>query len=250
MWTLLSSVSRARSRRIANKIASHFPCRAMCSRSSAAAGLASFPFLRLPGEIRLLIYEASFSTPSSPVVVAITRRRLFDSSLAIRKDDLEYSQNPLTSFPAALLRTNKQVYSEALSILYKNIIFFPSCYDSTFLVFLKRLSCFALRDVRRVMLSPATLIADHKPLLELHLAWSVLCAQVANLPSLHEVHVLYLNLQQLEWGSVHLHRTQYARSLSLIKTKKVLVFKENPGNRGGEARFEEILDVKQRDVGT
>lgn len=79
-----------------------------------------FPFLNLPPEIRLLIYEAAFKNPS-PIRIMPK-----PASESLNPEHREWAAEPIYSglhvseqVPFPLLRANKQIYAEARDIFYR-----------------------------------------------------------------------------------------------------------------------------------
>jgi hypothetical protein len=94
-----------------------------------------FPFLRLPAEIRNIIYEECLSDPRGVSLCTATKhyRRTVERYISPKDWDREYSpksdngdgvavQNEPTLRPLvpSLLAVNKQIYQEARNILYEN----------------------------------------------------------------------------------------------------------------------------------
>lgn len=153
-------------------------------------------FLRLPPEIRLLVYEHAFSSSSETITVTITRDRKreypsrLDNFLHLSKDkstQVSYKCKPPISFPSQLLRANKQIYHEALPVMYQTVTFFPDSTDSSFGVFLGLLSDFARHQIGRIRLCLDKFLESEWTHCTADLAWKVTCAQVISLPSLREV---------------------------------------------------------------
>jgi hypothetical protein len=202
-------------------------------------------FFSLPAEIRLIIYKHAFFAGAGGMLVAIDR----DYFRWLNQDHttpLRYIRSPRKSFPVALLQTNKQVYNEALPLMYREVTFFPS-YNATILThFLDTLSDFARSCIRHIRVSPTRLL--NEPIRQEHeqLGWAVMCSEISRLPALCDVSILYQNIQILSNGPISLHQQRYARSLLLIPAKKLLEFVEREPYvcEEAEARFKEILAAK------
>jgi hypothetical protein len=186
-----------------------------------------FTFLSLPKELRLEIYEHAFSASSYPILVAIHRERHCTRSRyknTLRPEPtvtLRYAKHPTISFPTALLRTNRQIYHEALPVIYRDIAFFPT--PSTGLFFFGRLSKFAQGNIHRARVSlgghPDSVSTDSSRFI-----WAVMCAQLACLPSLYEVELLLSSPNDLIDLWTDWDRKRILKPLCLIKAKKVLVY--------------------------
>ncbi|KAE8138445.1 hypothetical protein BDV38DRAFT_282117 [Aspergillus pseudotamarii] len=191
-----------------------------------------FPgFLDLPSEIRLLIYRFAFATTYDHILVTVDRDRRASRPI-INTDDpnerptreLRYTRKPSIHLPVALLRTNQQIYCEALPVLYTNTIFSASS-NPTSLMYLKdRLSEFARNNIRQIQLCPTSLLSQSFIRERELLSWTVVCAEVANLPGLRQVRISYPNAEMLKDGTVEFHRRRYAKWLGLVRAEKSLVF--------------------------
>ncbi|KAE8389824.1 hypothetical protein BDV23DRAFT_184076 [Aspergillus alliaceus] len=187
--------------------------------------------LDLPSEIRLLIYRFAFATPCDRILVTVHRYRRA-SRPQINSDDpnerpapeLRYTRTPPVSLPVALLQTNRQIYCEALPVLYANIIFATSL-NPTLLMHMKdRLSVFARNNIQQVQLSPTPLLSESITQERELLSWTVLCADVADMPGLRQVYISYPEPGILRNGTVKFHRSRYAKWLGQVRAKKTLVF--------------------------
>lgn len=217
-------------------------------------------FLALPLEIRLEIYKYLLMFPS-PVSVTISHRKspdFFRLSQSDRKRvtvtgisiavDMVYSRAPELSFIAAsLLRVNKQVYNEALPILYTNVTFSSPDSRISLLHFIDRLSVFAMRQVRRLRIFVwSFLLSENLISGQESLKWTVLCSQIARLEGLNTVEVVYPSADLLQQGSVEFHWRRYAKALNLVPGKKLLVIEESDVNlchasfHQLQVRFDEI----------
>lgn len=209
-------------------------------------------FLGLPSEIRLLIYQLAFSTTCDHILVTADRDRRASRPITNTDDinerptrELRYTRTPSVPLLAALLQTNKQIYREALPVLYANTIFSTSS-NPTSLMYLKdRLSEFAISNIRQVQLCPTSLLSESFIRERELLSWTVLCAEVADLPGLRQVWISYSSPEMLKNGTVEFHRGRYAKWLDLIQVKKSLVFDVFEGSADDREecreRFREII---------
>jgi hypothetical protein len=199
------------------------------------------PFLSLPKELRLEIYEHAFSASSYPILVTIRRDR------HCMRVTLRYAKHPTISFPAALLRTNRQIYHEALPMMYRDITFFPTPDTGLFSFFLDRLSKFAQGNIRRARISPSSQLAPVSTDCS-RMFWAVMCAQLARMPSLYEVELLHSSPNDLIDRLTDRHRKRILKPLCLIKAKKVLVYDRIDGYteevKKREKRFRQLLEMK------
>ncbi|KAE8367704.1 hypothetical protein BDV27DRAFT_154724 [Aspergillus caelatus] len=212
-----------------------------------------FPgFLDLPSEIRLLIYQFVFATTCDHILVTVSRDRHVSRPI-INTDDpngrptreLRYTRTPSIHLPVALLQTNQQIYCEALPVLYANTIFSASS-NPTSLMYLKdRLSEFARNNIRQVQLCPTSLLSESFIRERELLSWTVLCAEVADLPGLRQVRISYPSPEMLKGGTVEFHRRRYAKWLDLVRAEKSLVFDVFDGSAEDRercrSRFREII---------
>jgi hypothetical protein len=211
------------------------------------------PFLSLPKELRLEIYEHAFSASSYPILVAIHRdyhcmRSRYENTLhPTRTVTLRYVKHPTISFPTALLRTNRQIYHEALPVMYGDITFFPTPNTGLFSFFLDRLSKFAQGNIRRARISPSGHLASVSTDCS-RLFWAVMCAQLACLPSLYEVEILHSSPNDLRDLWTDQHRKRILKPLCLIKVKKVFVYDRIDGYteevEEREKRFRRLLEME------
>jgi hypothetical protein len=197
-----------------------------------------FPFLSLPDELRLEIYKHAFSASSYPILIDIHRVRA----------TLRYTKHPTISFPTALLRTNKQIYHEALPVMYRDITFFPAPNTGLFPFFLDRLSKFAQGNIRRARISPSGHLASVSTDCSQRLFWAVMCAQLARLPSLYEVELLHSSPNDLIDPLTDGYRKRILKPLCLIKAKKVLVYDRTSGYtkevKERERRLRQLLEME------
>jgi len=198
------------------------------------------PLLSLPKELRLEIYEHAFSASSYPILVAIHRDYQF------KRVTIRYVKHPTISFPAALLRTNRQIYHEALPVMYRDTTFFPTPNTGLFSFFLDRLSKFAQDNIRRARISPSGHLASVSTDCS-RLFWAVMCAQLARLPSLYEVELLHSSPNDLIDLWTDYHQKRILKPLCLIKAKKVLVYDRINGYTEEvakrERRFQQLLEM-------
>ncbi|KAL3482348.1 hypothetical protein BJX99DRAFT_252603 [Aspergillus californicus] len=208
----------------------------ICSDSSETLSNWSQPsrssFLCLPCEIRFMIYQYAFSSPSNPEELTrvtaerghlIHRSRFHFSKPASTPGKLRYTRNPTQHLPVALLRTNHQIYREALPTLYSGVVFGFGSNPTALTFLLDRFSETARNNVRYLHLYPAPLYATDGPL-GIQLSWAVLCAQIAHLPFLRLISVVYHRVEDLEQNSIESQRSQYGKLLSSISAEKELEF--------------------------
>lgn len=163
---------------------------------------APFQLLSLPVELRLLIYAHVFSLP--PIIVTASRSKLFlitsSSSLSPGgkghddQDRIEYrytyTRVPAGSIAISLLYTSKQIYLEALPVLYDRVIFTHDLAELFLLSLLGRMSDYARDHVRCMRLQPRQMVwAGRAPATRERLAWMQLCARIAELKGLRKVEV-------------------------------------------------------------
>jgi hypothetical protein len=200
-----------------------------------------FPFLSLPDELRLEIYEHAFSASSYPILIDIHR------DYRCVRVTLRYAKHPTISFPTALLRTNRQIYHEALPVMYRDITFFPAPNTGLFSFFLDRLSKFAQGNIRRARISPSGHLASVSTDCS-RFVWAVTCAQLARLPSLYEVELLYPSPNDLIDLLTDGYQKRILKPLCLIKAKKVLVYDRTSGYtkevEERERRFRQLLETE------
>ncbi|KKK23350.1 hypothetical protein ARAM_002155 [Aspergillus rambellii] len=210
-------------------------------------------FLAFPREIRYIIYSYVFSVSSSQlelIHVAIEKNpsgpRLHmgpghDNKPPVK---LQYTLTPGIQLPVALLRANSQIYREALPVLYSGIIFTFRSNPASLTYLFDRLSDHARHSVRYLQLRPVPLFVDRvKPLGE-QLSWAVLCAQIARLPALRRVSVLYPSTKDLESKTVEFHYQRYGKWLALIKVEKEPVFENENCSQSEMERFHRrFLDI-------
>ncbi|KAL4870930.1 hypothetical protein BDV12DRAFT_40436 [Aspergillus spectabilis] len=209
-------------------------------------------FLSLPYEIRFMIYQYAFSYSSNwNEIIRITvdrDHRTHQPGVFFRPPSpqikLKYTRNPALHLPVALLATSRQIYREALPVLFSGVTFgFAS--NPTSLTFLfDRFSERARESIRYLRLYPAPLYVGNGPLGE-RLSWSVLCAQVSRLPSLKRVDVDYNRVEDLRLNPVELQRSRYGKWLALINARKEPEFggREPTSSELDECRtrFDEII---------
>ncbi|OJJ75927.1 hypothetical protein ASPBRDRAFT_386750 [Aspergillus brasiliensis CBS 101740] len=167
-----------------------------------------FRLLSLPIELRLLIYAHVFSFP--PVIVTASRSKLFlisssSSSSSSSSDGRQispdqdtiastiytYTPVPKGSIAISLLHTSKQIYFEALPVLYDRVIFTHDLAELFLLSLLGRMSDYARDHVRCVRLQPRQIVwAGRSPATRERLAWMQLCARIAELKGLRKVEVV------------------------------------------------------------
>ncbi|KAL2834926.1 hypothetical protein BDW59DRAFT_155746 [Aspergillus cavernicola] len=180
----------------------------------------SSSFLSLPNEIRFIIYRYAFSSSSNweeliRVTVerdhSISRFRIHLSKPSSSPGKLRYTRQPALHLPVALLRTNHQIYHEALPLLYSGIIFGFSSNPTSLTFLLDRFSETARGSIRYLHLYPAPLYVANGPLGN-QLSWSVLCAQIARLSSLKRICVIYNRVEDLKLNSIESQRLKKSRN--------------------------------------
>ncbi|KAL4931150.1 uncharacterized protein BDV17DRAFT_21620 [Aspergillus undulatus] len=184
------------------------------------------PFLSLPIELRVLIYQYAFSASSSwdeliNVSVDRSASRIHPNS---PHKPLKYTRTPPLHLPVALLSTNQQIYHEALPVLFSGVRFSFALKPTSLTFLLDRFSETARNSIRYLRLYPAPLYV-HDGTLGEQLSWAVLCAQVARLPSLRRVALIYHQAWDIVGTSVESQRARYGKSLSLIPARKELEFR-------------------------
>ncbi|KAL4965916.1 uncharacterized protein BDV14DRAFT_199369 [Aspergillus stella-maris] len=205
--------------------------------------------LSLPIELRFLIYQYAFSAPSTPSpplssLIQITIDRGHPSPRETKYKPLKYTRTPTTTLPAFFLTINRQIYNEALPILFSSVVFSFASNPTSLTFLLDRFSDLALRCVRYLRLYPAPLYTlNNEPLGE-RLSWTVLCAQVAKLPSLRKVVVVYRCPGDLMATSVEAQRVRYGKALSLIAVAKEMVFDE--GDTSSDSHEYDMEECRRR----
>lgn len=203
----------------------------------------------------------------SPVSVAVSHRKRRRPFWLLPSDiksatvtgmptavDMGYRRAPELSLnTASLLRVNKQIYKEALPILYANATFSAPASPVSMLHFIDRLSEHARSQVRRIRIHVWSLLLSESLVSgQESLKWTVLCSQVANFNELNIVEVIYPSADFLRQGSVEFHWRRYANALSLVPGKKVLlIYSSDLGLYHAaceqlRARFDEIQNFKRK----
>ncbi|KAL4749920.1 hypothetical protein BDW72DRAFT_204359 [Aspergillus terricola var. indicus] len=185
-------------------------------------------FFSLPAEIRFLIYQYAFSSSSEwseLVQVTVERGPSAPRSVAYKRSprqiklNLKYTRNPALHLPVALLVTNHQIYHEALPVLFSGVAFGFASNPTSLTFLLDRFSNTARNSIRYLRLYPAPLYVQNGPLGD-QLSWAVLCAQVARLPSLRRVNVVYNRVEDLRLNPVRSQRARYGKWLAMIQAEK------------------------------
>ena len=185
--------------------------------------------LRLPIEIRIIIYENLFGVSSSDrvkVSIFSDQHASSDSGLAI----LGYSLLPAVAPDLRILRSNKYIYTEALPILYTYFYFFPKADQLVMKTWLTKMSAFARSNVQSIHLKPLPCkiirtVGPEKSDSQVSTGpcWAPTCAELANrLPNLQE---LFIHLHTLHGLTLERHEDLdwVIRPLSrLHKIKKTL----------------------------
>ncbi|KAL2854980.1 hypothetical protein BJY01DRAFT_243433 [Aspergillus pseudoustus] len=182
--------------------------------------------LSLPIEIRFRIYQYAFSSsPRWDELVRITVDRNFPSHRpqtifkpTAPEIKLKYTREPTLHLPAALLRTCHQIYSEALPVLFSGVCFGFATNPTSLMFLFDRFSEAARNSVRYLRLYPAPLYVSNGPTGE-QFSWAVLCAQLARLPSLRRLSVLYTRVEDLKENRVEFQRSRYGKPLSRISAQ-------------------------------
>jgi hypothetical protein len=216
----------------------------------------AFQFLSLPAEIRLMIYSYAFASPCGSATVLISRSSVpqnkshfSDTRIPGSSFRLEYGLLEGPNFPVALLQVNWQIYAEALPFLYKEVIFVPFQTSTNLPYFLGTLSQLARSSIRHIQLNVSHLITGNVRSEREYLGWAVTCAEISRLPGLCDVTVMYRYIEELNDYSVDFHRVRYAKSLILIRAKKLLAFEFNytaDAKAEVEPRFREIFSVTEQ----
>ncbi|KAL4817959.1 hypothetical protein BDW67DRAFT_183250 [Aspergillus spinulosporus] len=184
-------------------------------------------FLSLPAEIRCLIYQYAFSSSSEwSELVQVTvergpsapRRAAYRPSPLQIKLNLKYTRSRAVHLPVALLVTNRQIYHEALPVLFSGVAFGFASNPTSLTFLLDRFSDAARNSIRYLRLYPAPLYVQNGPLGD-QLSWAVLCAQVARLPSLKRVNVVYNRVEDLRLNPVRSQRARYGKWLAMIQAE-------------------------------
>ncbi|KAF2760330.1 hypothetical protein EJ05DRAFT_279797 [Pseudovirgaria hyperparasitica] len=154
---------------------------------------AAFSLFQLPRELRDFIYGHALTPSNHRVLVEIDRdlspQPGYNRSPHKRWDPkICYERRPREYLSPALLRTCKNVYREALPILYSSAIFYPVNNQALLPLFLERQGALARRSIRYMRIATTFSL----PLSQNRFHWAVTCAQVGSLAStLKKVEVLY-----------------------------------------------------------
>jgi hypothetical protein len=197
--------------------------------------------LLLPKELRLDIWKYVLVDPSKqrpvlrimrPSESSSTSRKRFCNSLCTHAKSSEvetsFEEHSTFAIGTSLLRTNNQVYEEAVPILYQSIIFCPWSPEGIFPLFLKTLSTYAKSSIRYIRLDTNQVFHDTTS----SFYWAMTCAHVATLGgSLHRVEV---NGQRIVLPSKGSNKHAILYPLLKIKATKVLV-------DGCDTEFQRIL---------
>jgi hypothetical protein len=105
--------------------------------------------------------------------------------------------------------------------MYQKITFFPSSNESSFTIFLDRISDFAKHNVRRIRLSLDEFLDNSTVCPSRDFSWTILCAQVTGLPSIREVEVAF-SKPTITIDDFRLE--PYVKPLHNIPVRKMLVF--------------------------
>ncbi|KAF2802294.1 uncharacterized protein BDZ99DRAFT_551623 [Mytilinidion resinicola] len=153
----------------------------------SSQGRASTSFLSLPPSIRIRIYSYVLTdADSKSTLVGIKRQLQLPCYKLTRPLDptLTYSlaPQPKSSFTTSILRTNKQIYAEALAILYFDKIFCLHDVEGLLLLFLEQLSERSRSCIRTIRLPAVPLESaalNKRKARAFH--WAITCAQIAKL---------------------------------------------------------------------
>jgi hypothetical protein len=157
--------------------------------------------------------------------------------------NLKYTRSPALHLPVALLVANHQIYHEALPVLFSGVAFGFASNPTSLTFLLDRFSNTARNSIRYLRLYPAPLYVQNGPL-GIQLSWAVLCAQVARLPSLRRVKVVYNRVEDLRLNSVWSQRARYGKWLAMIQAEKEPEFERQTTDAemaGCRNRFCEII---------
>jgi hypothetical protein len=223
----------------------------------------NFPFLSLPTEIRLVVYEHLFLVPVEGMLITITHPTIhhpYGSSSAKgskrtrheREPRMAFSRHPQKPVPRAVLLLSRLIYREALPVMYRDVTFFAPGTEMLLVFFLDRLSPLARSSIQHVQLSPGRLLRGSPTLGQA--SWGVICRELALLPGLRDVTVLYRSAAELHGESIAFHQQRYAQALRQIPAKKLLTFEsKSDSHKGSEdyAYFQRLLaDAEEKDSGT
>ncbi|OCL09422.1 hypothetical protein AOQ84DRAFT_363286 [Glonium stellatum] len=220
-----------------------------CSSRQPRNKPSAFPLFSLPTHIRQQIYSYILTDLSTTrTLVHISRAPRILPSYKVsrpRPPKLLYHLDPAPRepFTTSLLLASRELYHDALPVLYAHKTFYPRDLEGLLPLFLNNLSPFARQSIRRIRLSSESAeprdfspCSDRtKPTIQ----WAITCAQVATLnATLHGVEVCGRSFLS------HVVNRPLLYPLCKIKASKILVdgsyasFKEKAE---AEKRFEELL---------
>ncbi|KAL4992589.1 hypothetical protein BDW68DRAFT_172980 [Aspergillus falconensis] len=223
-----------------------------CSQIAHSSPRTPSEFLSLPLEVRFLIYQYAFSSASNwseLVQVTVERGPSAPRPAAYRPSprgirlNLKYTRSPALHLPVALLAANHQIYHEALPVLFSGVAFGFASNPTSLTFLLDRFSDTARKSIRYLRLYPAPLYVCNGPLGD-QLSWAVLCAQVARLPSLRRVSVVYNRVEDLRLNPVESQRARYGKWLAMLQAEKEPEFERQATDAemvGCRKRFREIV---------
>ncbi|KAF2837598.1 hypothetical protein M501DRAFT_1017974 [Patellaria atrata CBS 101060] len=152
--------------------------------------LSSFPFMRLPIDLRLEIYHLLLTPQTKEPVDVIIERSKKPTSYRL---ELVCSLSPPIYPNTAILRACKQIYSEALPTLYRAYTFCLGDNEALLPAFLSRIPSFGRENIRRIRFVINPYVGYKKNNATFHEV--VTCAQIASLaPRLREVQIQFGSL--------------------------------------------------------
>ena len=209
----------------------------------------AFPLLSFPIHIRQQIYSYALTDPSTTrTLVHISRAPRIPPSYKVARPlppKLLYHLDPIPRepFATALLLVSRELYHDALPVLYAHKTFFPRDLEGLLPLFLNNLSPFARQSIRRIRLSSeptesrASIFCDDRTKPTIH--WAITCAQVATLNST----LRGVEVSGHSFLSEVLNRP-LLYPLCKIKAKKTLVdrgYASSEQKAEADKRFEELL---------
>lgn len=207
--------------------------------------------LSLPKELRLEIWKhALVDTSSSDTVTRIVRKPTFLPHLRSREPELLFTRKSRQSpIATALLRVSREIYEEALPILYKHSNFMPLDLEGLFPLFLNTISPSARSCIRNITLrvpeqNPHSFRYDRfKPFFH----WAVTCAQVAKLnETLRQVTIIG------DFSVFHSASNRRAILYPLLKIKAHKKFSSRPESglypAESQIAFQDLLNAAESEL--